>query len=282
VEGKPERQRTIARAVEISGIGLHTGDECRMRYLPADADTGYVFRRTDLPGKPEIGALAENVVDTSRGTTLGADGVEIHTVEHILSALAGSGVDNAVVEVNSSEPPVADGSALPFFNTLREAGRVEQDAPRRCLAPDRPLVHDAGAAQMIVLPRSGPLLVSFALHFDHPVLRSQYLDFTAEDGRYAAQIAPARTFCFLHEVQSLRRAGLIRGGSLACAVVIGEEEILNDNLRFADEFVRHKILDLLGDLTLIGARLRAHVISIKGGHTTNVGLAKKMRSMLAF
>jgi len=251
-----------------------------MRYLPAEADTGYLFRRVDLPGKPEIQALADYVTDTSRGTTLGLGDALVHTVEHILSALSGSGVDNAVIEVDSSEPPVTDGSALPFMNALLEAGRVEQDAPRRYLEPERPIIHDTGTAQMFVLPHPGPLRVSLALHFDHPVLRSQYLDFSGEDGRYAEEIAPARTFCFLHEVQALRRAGLIRGGSLACAIVIGDEEILNDNLRFADEFVRHKVLDLLGDLTLIGAPLRAHVISLKGGHTTNVGLARKIRAEL--
>lgn len=251
-----------------------------MRYLPAEADTGYVFRRVDLPGEPEVRALAENVTDTSRGTTLSADGAEVHTVEHILSALAGTGVDNAIIEVDNHEPPVADGSALPFVNALREAGRVVQDARRRYLEPDRPLIYDTGAVQMIVLPHTGSLRVSFVLHFDHPILKSQYLDFTTEDGRYADEIAPARTFCFLHEVQSLRQAGLIMGGSLACAVVIGEKEVLNDNLRFGDEFVRHKILDLLGDLTLVGASLRAHVISIKGGHATNVGLARKIRTEL--
>ncbi len=276
-----DRQRTIAHPVEISGIGLHTGDRCRMRYLPAEADTGYVFRRVDLPGRPEVVALAENVVDTSRGTTIGTDGVEVHTVEHILSALAGTGVDNAIIEVDNHEPPVADGSALPFVNALREAGCVTQDTPRRYLEPDRPLAYDAGNAQIIILPHPGSLRLSFSLHFDHPVLKSQYLDFTTEDGRYAEEIAPARTFCFLHEVQSLHRAGLIRGGSLACAVVIGEEEVLNDNLRFCDEFVRHKILDLLGDLTLVGTPLRAHVIRIKGGHTANVGLARKIRTELA-
>ncbi len=277
---KPERQRTIARPVELEGIGLHTGECCRMRYMPAEADTGYLFRRVDLPGKPEIRALADNVTDTSRGTTLGSGEVEVHTVEHILSALTGCGVDNAVIEVDSAEPPVVDGSALPFVNALDDAGRVEQDAPRRYLEPKRPIVHDTGTSQMIVLPHPGPLRVSFALHFDHPVLRSQYLDFGGEDGRFAEEIAPARTFCFLHEVQALRRAGLIRGGSLACAIVIGDEEILNDNLRFADEFVRHKVLDLLGDLTLVGAPLRAHVISVKGGHTSNLGLARKLRAEL--
>jgi UDP-3-O-acyl N-acetylglucosamine deacetylase len=280
VADKPERQRTIARPVELEGIGLHTGECCRMRYMPAEADTGYLFRRVDLPGKPEIRALADNVTDTSRGTTLGSGEVEVHTVEHILSALTGCGVDNAVIEVDSAEPPVVDGSALPFVNALDDAGRVEQDAPRRYLEPKRPIVHDTGTSQMIVLPHPGPLRVSFALHFDHPVLRSQYLDFGGEDGRFAEEIAPARTFCFLHEVQALRRAGLIRGGSLACAIVIGDEEILNDNLRFADEFVRHKVLDLLGDLTLVGAPLRAHVISVKGGHTSNLGLARKLRAEL--
>ncbi len=277
---RPESQRTVARPVELEGIGLHTGDFSRMRYTPAEADTGYIFRRVDLPGKPEIRALAEHVTDTSRGTTLGAGEVEVHTVEHILSALAGCGVDNAVIEVDSAEPPVMDGSALPFVVALNEAGRVEQDAPRRYMEPKRPIVHDTGTAQMVVLPHPGPLRVSFALHFDHPVLRSQYLDYDGEDGRFAEEIAPARTFCFLHEVQALRKAGLIRGGSLACAIVIGDEEILNDNLRFADEFVRHKVLDLLGDLTLVGAPLRAHVISVKGGHTSNLGLARRLRAEL--
>lgn len=275
-----EQQNTIARPVGIRGIGLHTGDDCRLTFLPAEADAGYLFRRIDLPGKPEIRPLAENVTDTSRGTTIAADGAEVHTVEHILSALSGLGIDNAVIELDNHEPPVVDGSSRPFVGVLREAGRVTQDAPRRYLVPEEPLVYSSGTAQMMLIPAPGPLRLSFALHFDHPVLRSQYREFVLDEQRYTEEIAPARTFCFLHEVSLLRKAGLIKGGSLDCAVVIGDEEVLNDNLRYADEFVRHKLLDLIGDLTLIGAPLRAQVVSLKGGHTANVGLALALRRRL--
>jgi len=251
-----------------------------LRFLPAETDTGYRFRRTDLDRTPEIAALAENVTDTSRGTTLAVDGVEVHTVEHILSALYGSGIDNAVIELDNHEPPVIDGSSWPFVRALREAGRVEQNAERHYLEPSEIIQCGVGDAQMILLPHPGKLKLSFSLHFDHPVLRSQYREFDLERDRYAEDISPARTFCFLHEVSLLRKAGLIKGGSLNCAVVIGEEEVLNDNLRFADEFVRHKLLDLLGDLTLVGAPLKARVISIKGGHTANAALTLELRRRL--
>jgi UDP-3-O-acyl N-acetylglucosamine deacetylase len=275
-----ENQATISQPVSVAGIGLHTGDDCSLRFLPAEAEAGYRFRRVDVDGAPEIGALAENVTDTSRGTTLAVDGVEVHTVEHILSALRGCGIDNVVIELDNHEPPVIDGSSWPFVRALRQAGRVEQSARRRYLAPKEILECRVGEAEMILLPHQGSLQLSFSLHFDHPVLRSQYREFVLEPERYAEEIAPARTFCFLHEVSLLRQAGLIKGGSLNCAVVIGEEEVLNDNLRFADEFVRHKLLDLVGDLTLVGSPLRARVISIKGGHTANVALALELRKRL--
>lgn len=271
------RQHTIASAVSLDGIGLHTGDPCRLTFLPAPVDSGYRFRRTDLPGKPEVPALAELVTDTSRGTTIARDGAEIHTVEHILSALAGLGIDNAVIEVNNHEPPIMDGSSWPFVRALQRAGLIEQSQPRRYLELTEPLISETDSARMILRPNGTGLHLSFVLHFDHKVLMSQYKEFTLDSERYSEDIAPARTFAFLHEIDLLRKAGLAKGGSLKCAVVIGEKEILNDSLRFPDEFARHKLLDLIGDLTLIGRPLRGEVISIKGGHTANVALALEIR-----
>jgi len=270
-------QHTIASAVSLTGIGLHTGDPCQLTFHPAPVDSGYRFRRIDLPGKPEVPALAELVTDTSRGTTISRDGADIHTVEHILSALAGLGIDNALVEVDNHEPPIMDGSSWPFVRALQRAGLVEQNQPRRYLELTEPLISETGSARMILRPNGSGLHLSFVLHFDHHVLTSQYREFALASEQYIEEIAPSRTFAFLHEIDLLRQAGLAKGGSLKCAIVIGEKEILNDNLRFPDEFVRHKLLDLIGDLTLIGRPLRGEVISIKGGHTANVALAQQIR-----
>ncbi len=276
-------QKTIMNEASLSGVGVHTGSQTTMAFKPAREDSGIVFVRTDLPGRPEVPALIENVVETARGTTLGRefDGqmVKVHTVEHVLAAAAALGIDNLRVEMDNNEPPIIDGSSLPFFQKLREAGLVEQDAPRKYFDLPKVVSQAEEGVQLVANPWP-TLRISFTIDFDHPVLKSQYASFDITPEIFERELAPARTFCLARDVEHLRSQGLIKGGSLESAVVIGEEGIENkEPLRYSDEFVRHKILDLLGDLTLLGMPLRAHVISIKSGHRSNVKFVREIKRL---
>jgi len=276
-------QKTIVNEAALSGVGVHTGNVTNMTFKPAPINTGIRFRRTDLPGAPEVPALIENVVETARGTTIGRDHnaqmVKVHTVEHVLSAVAALGIDNILVELDNNEPPIVDGSGLPFYLKLKEAGLVEQDAPRRYFdLPKVVSLADEGV-QLVANPSPG-LRISFTIDFDHPVLRSQYASFEISAEVYEKELASSRTFCLERDVEMLRAQGLIKGGSLQAAVVIGDKGVVNQEpLRYGDEFVRHKILDLLGDLTLLGLPLHAHVISIKSGHRSNVKFVREIKRL---
>jgi UDP-3-O-[3-hydroxymyristoyl] N-acetylglucosamine deacetylase len=238
-----------------------------------------VFVRTDLPGAPRVPALlghADRQGGDVRRTRLAAGGVRLSTCEHVLAALAGLGVDNAEIRLDGEEPPEPDGSALPFALAILEAGIVEQDAPRRPLAPPRPVtVEDWNRS--IRLEPAERLELAYRLHYDHPAVGTQELAWTADPDRFVAEIAPARTFALEEEVAELERRGLARGGSLDNAIVVGPKGPLNPGpLRFPDELVRHKILDLLGDLSLLGRPLRARVSADRSGHSTNVALAARV------
>ncbi len=277
-------QQTILSPATLSGVGVHTGNQTTMTFKPAPAGSGIRFIRTDLPGAPEVPALIGNVVETARGTTIGVmvNGqlVKIHTVEHVLASVAALEIDNIRIELDNNEPPIGDGSALPFFAKLKEAGLVELDAPRRYF--DLPQVVSVAdeSVQLVANPSPGPLRISFTIDFNHQVLKSQYASFEIGREVFEKELAASRTFCLARDVEHLRAQGLIKGGSLASAVVIGEHGIENkEPLRFPDEFVRHKILDLLGDLTLLGMPLRAHVISIKSGHRSNVKLVAAIKKV---
>ena len=271
-----ESQRTIKRKIAYSGIGLHTGNETTITFIPAPVDTGVKFVRTDLSNKPEIPADITHVVDIARGTTIGRGEVKIHTVEHILASLAGFKIDNLIIELNANEPPVGDGSALPLVKILNESGVELQNEPKRYYNLKEPCWAAENGALLVVLP-APEFKLSFTIDYNHPALGAQFASFNIDEETFTRQIASARTFCFLHEVESLQRRGLIKGGSLENAVVIGEKNILNETLRFPDEFVRHKILDLMGDLFLLGLPLKAHVIAVKSGHALNVKLVRKMK-----
>jgi UDP-3-O-[3-hydroxymyristoyl] N-acetylglucosamine deacetylase/3-hydroxyacyl-[acyl-carrier-protein] dehydratase len=273
------KQRTIAKEASYSGVGLHTGSLTTVTVKPAPPDTGIVFIRVDLPDRPEIKADVENVVDVSRGTTIGIGPVRVHTVEHAMSALVGLGIDNAIVEVDADEIPNGDGSALPMMHTVLKGGFTEQDAERRYITVERPIYYRQDDVTLSILP-SEELRVSMTIAYDHVAIGTQYASFTITEEVFREQIAPARTFCFLSEVRMLQDKGLIRGGSLESAVVIGDEAILNDDLRFPDEFVRHKILDLLGDMYLLGRPVRGHVVGVKCGHEKNVMFSKQIRKAL--
>lgn len=270
------KQKTIANEVSFSGVGLHTGSLTTVTFKPAAPNTGVVFRRVDLPGSPEIPADIDHVVDVSRGTTIGIGDARVHTVEHGLAAMVGLGIDNLVVELDAPEIPNGDGSALPVMNTLLKADIVEQDAEKKWITVDRPVYYRQDDATLSLLP-ADQLRITLTIAYDHVAIGTQYASFTIDEETFKTQIAPARTFCFLREVRMLQDQGLIMGGSLESAVVIGDEAILNDDLRFADEFVRHKILDLLGDMFLLGRPIRGHVVGVKCGHEKNVRFSQQIK-----
>ena len=271
-----EPQKTIAKEATFSGIGLHTGNLTTINFKPAPPDAGITFHRVDLPGKPAIKADIDHVVDVSRGTTIGLNGVKVHTVEHVLAAVAGLNIDNLDIEVDANEIPVGDGSALPFMATLKKAGVVEQDSPRSYITLDGPVFYKSDDVTLSVLP-ADDLRLTMTISYDHPAVGTQYASFNITPEVFEKEIAPARTFCFLREVRMLQQQGLIKGGSLENAVVIGDDGILNDDLRYSDEFVRHKVLDLLGDIYLLGKPVRGHIIGVKSGHAMHVKFSQQIK-----
>ncbi len=282
-----QKQKTIDKEASYAGIGLHTGSKCVLTFKPAPADHGVTFTRVDLPGKPVMKADHKHVTNVIRGTTLSAEGdkasdAKVHTVEHVLSALVCLGIDNMVIEVNANEPPVADGSSMPFIEVIQKAGVRELDAPRRFFQPDR-LEYTAGetGTGYLVEP-ADDYAVDVTIDFKHPLIGLQNRAFKVDQETYVKEISRARTFCFDYEVEALKRQGLAKGGSLDNAVVVGSDRIHNKekSLRFPDEFVRHKTLDLIGDLFLLGMPLRAKVTAKRVGHGYNVNLVKQLAAQL--
>ncbi len=271
-------QRTIAEPVSIPGTGLHTGALTTMTFKPAPPDSGIVFYRTDLPGCPAVPAIVDNVVDVSRGTTIAVGGARVHTVEHTLSALAGLGIDNLIIEIDGVEPPNGDGSSLHVLGMLKKAGVVEQNAEKKYIVVERPVYYRDDDSTLSILP-CDEHRISMTIAFDHMAIGTQYASFSINEQSFEKEIAPCRTFCFLREVKMLQEQGLIKGGSLDSAVVIGDDQVLNEDLRFPDEFVRHKILDLLGDMYLLGRPIKGHIISVKGGHAKNVLFSKQIKKV---
>lgn len=268
-----KKQTTLADEIRYSGIGLHSGKEVRMVLMPGERDTGIVFVRTDLPDRPEIHARAELVTSTLKATTLSENGAQVFTVEHLLGALSAMGVDNCRIEMDSPEPPVADGSGLVFAQLVLQAGRQEQDAERKVYVIDRSFSIYDGDKYIVMLPYDG-MRVSFTSINTHPLLGTQYYDVILDEKTFLEEIAPARTIGFMHEVEQMRKMGLGLGGNLENALVYDDEKCLSIP-RFPDELVRHKILDVLGDLSLIGA-WKGHIIAVKAGHAYNSKLAKQI------
>lgn len=301
-----QTQRTIANPVSMSGIGLHTGTECTMTFKPAAENTGIRFVRVDLGGNPEIPAVAEHVVDVSRGTTIGIGEAKVHTVEHVLAAIVGLQIDNMIIELDGLEPPVGDGSALPYVEVLQQAGFVQQEAPKDYLVIDETVMYHNEEKQIdiVALPLDG-YRITVMVDYQNPALGSQHTGLFDLEKEFVNEFAPARTFCFLSEVEALANNGLIKGGDLDNAVVIvdhnlndselkelgkkigitenfvlGEHGILNNKqLRFKNEPVRHKLLDLMGDLALIGAPIKAQILAARPGHKANVEFAKQIRKL---
>ncbi len=270
-----EHQRSLVRPVELEGVGLHTGTGVAVRIEPAEPDGGIVFVRSDLDGAC-IPATTRYLRGSAYATTLARDDVSVSTVEHLLSALRGLGVDNARVVIDGPEVPILDGSALPFVEAIRRAGIRSQTARRRYLTLLRPISVRSGDREILALP-ANRLEATYAIDFPHPAIGYQAATARVSGDAYARTIAAARTFTLLRDVEALRRAGLARGGSLDNALVVGEKGVMNGDLRFPDEFVRHKILDLIGDLALLGAPLRAHVIAYKGGHALHAALMTRIQ-----
>ena len=264
-----ERQTTIHRAIDFKGIGLHGGERVTAVFRPAPADTGIVFRRVDLDGA-EVPARYDRVTDTGFATTLeGASGVRVRTVEHLMAALWGCRVDNLYVDLNASEVPAMDGSAEPFAFLVDCVGLDTLDAARQTVRVLRPVEVRDGEARIALLPDDSASL-RFEIAFDHLSIGAQTREFAPVNGAFRREIARARTFGFENQISAMRARGLAKGGSLENAVVVGENGVLNDGgLRFDDEFVRHKVLDCLGDLYLAGGRLVARVEAVRAGHALN-------------
>jgi len=269
------KQRTILREVSLSGNALHTGEPVTLTIKPAPVGNGIVFRRVDLAGQPEVKPRVDQVIDLVRATTIQSGHAKIATVEHVLSALYGCGIDNVFVEMNAGEPPILDGSAKPFVNLILEAEPVEQEKEREFFVLDQPVSVTRNNSSLIALPADG-LKISCTSADDRGI-HTQHLSLTIDPDVYITQIAAARTFTIYEDIEELVKLGKIKGGSLDCAIVIkGDKIISKEPLRFRDEFVRHKILDIIGDLVLLGVPLKAHIIATRPGHAINAELTKAL------
>ncbi|MBI4495606.1 MAG: UDP-3-O-acyl-N-acetylglucosamine deacetylase [Deltaproteobacteria bacterium] len=269
-------QATISSPVTCSGIGLHTGITCQLTIRPALADSGIVFIRQDLPKRIKVRAQIDHVVDSTLATTLGREGARISTVEHLLAAFAGLGIDNAEVELDAPEVPIMDGSSEPFNALLKKAGIQLQEKFKKFVIIKRPVNVSEGDRQAMLLP-SNDFKISYTIDYQHPLISNQYYGIQIYNGNFEREICSARTFGFLSEYQMLKARGFARGGSLENAVVIDDGQVINaGGLRFSDEFVRHKILDSIGDLSLLGGQVIGHFIGYKSGHTLNHKLIHKL------
>lgn len=265
------KQRTILREVSLKGRGLHTGQKVQLTLKPAKVDHGLVFRRVDLYGKPEIKPSLDLVSNLVRSTDLKSGNTKIHTVEHVLSSLRGSGVDNVLIEMDASEPPIMDGSAKHYVNLIQKAEPVEQDKDREYFILDEPVSVTNGNSSLIVLPYDGLKITCTSA--DDRGIHTQHLSIELDPETYIAGIAPARTFTIFEDIEELLKQGMIRGGSLDNAILLkGDKIISKEPLRFDDEMVRHKILDIIGDITLLGVSLKGHIVAVRPSHALNYKL----------
>ncbi|MEO6694854.1 MAG: bifunctional UDP-3-O-[3-hydroxymyristoyl] N-acetylglucosamine deacetylase/3-hydroxyacyl-ACP dehydratase [Ignavibacteria bacterium] len=302
-----EKQRTIKHSVTLSGVGLHTGNKSNMTFRPAEENYGIKFKRTDLPDSPEIPADIDHVIDISRGTTIAKNGAEVHTVEHVLASIMGCEIDNIIVEIDSNEPPIMDGSAKDYVETLRKAEIVEQEAKRDYLIIEDTVHYhdDKNNVDIVALPLKDDFRISVMIDYNNPALGVQHTGLFNLQKEFEKEFAPSRTFCFLSEIEFLREQGLIKGGDLDNAIVIVDreasaEELLemqkklnieesiilgsngtlnNRELRFKNEPARHKLLDLIGDLALIGAPVKGQILAARPGHKSNVEFTKMLRKL---
>lgn len=270
-------QTTIAKSVSYTGIGLHSGKEVTVELQPAEADTGIVFVRGDLPGQPQVEARAENVTSTLRATTIEDNGIKMFTIEHLMSALHGAKIDNIRIIINAEEPPVADGSSKVFYDLLQQAGTKELQAERKEIVIDKLYRVDDGDKFVLALPYDG-FRVSFTSINPHPLIGIQYGDYEITPETYINEVAKARTIAYEKEIEALRSMGLGLGGTLENVIVYNDEGWMNE-LIYPDELVRHKILDLVGDLRLAGI-VKGHFVAVKSGHALNTTMSKLLKKEL--
>lgn len=273
-------QKTIKNKVSYKGVSLHLGKEVKVTLEPASPDKGIIFIREDLPDSPEIKITAAKVVSNERGTTVGEGAVRITTVEHILAALSGMGIDNIIIRMDGEEFPAGDGSALPWVNLIQSAGIVSQNRPRKFFRVKEPFWIEEEERKVVILP-SEDFKISYTVDFPHSPLKAQFAEFVIDEHTFINEIAPSRTFGFIKEVEELKERGLVQGGSLKNAVVIDDGGVINKGgLRFPNEPVRHKILDLIGDLYLTGRPVKGHIMAVKAGHLFHVKLAQKLEKLM--
>lgn len=272
-----DKQRTIDRELSLKGVGLHTAHKANITFKPAEPDTGINFIRVDLPGRPMVRACIEYLLPQSRSlrrTSVGANTVEVHTVEHLMAALSGLGIDNLYIEIDNNEVPGMDGSSINFLEALKGAVK-EQDKERQYYTIREPIFIEEEGASIIAVP-SQEFKISYTLSYDHPLLKAQFLEVTITDGVFEKEIAPARTFCLEEEAEALRKQGVGQGADYTNTLVVGKNGVIKNKLRYDDEFIRHKMLDLLGDLYLVGQRIKGHIIALKSGHSLNLKLLNKI------
>jgi len=270
-------QRTLKGPVKFSGPGLFTGAPATLVVEPAAPDTGLVFVRTDLPGEPRIDAVPDNVTSKVRRTALSSGNAEVETVEHLLSALYGLGVDNATIKIDASEIPHADGSAKMWVELLSKTGFDDQGEPRRVIILKEPVAVSDKDAHLVAFPSDAGLSITYSLNYPGTPIGAQEFSLSVDEESFAREIAPARTFCLQSEAEALQQQGLGRGGTTANTLVVGKDGPIDNKLRWPDEYVRHKILDLVGDLSLLGGSLRAKVIAVGSGHGTNARLVRRIQ-----
>ena len=273
-----DKQRTITKELKLSGVGLHTANKVHLIFKPAEIDTGINFIRTDLPQRPVIKASVENLLSPAsspRRTSIGQEKVEVQTIEHLMAALAGLSIDNISIEIDNNEIPGLDGSSVNFLEMLLEAGIKEQEKERSYYSVKEPIFAEEEGSTLMVLP-SSEFKISYTLNYDHPLLKTEFLQVSLSSDTFKNEIASARTFCLEEEAEHLRQQGLGRGANYENTLVLGKNGVINNKLRFQDEFIRHKILDLIGDLYLIGCPIKAHIIAVRSGHSLNLKIVKKI------
>ena len=271
-------QRTIKKPVELSGIGLHTGAKVNLKFKPAPTNIGINFIRVDIPDSPMVKADILNVLDQTkslRRTSIGSGAVEIHTIEHLMAALWSVGMDNIIIEIDGPELPGLDGSATGFIEVLKKAGIENQSAKKKIYQVRSPIWVEQNGAMIMVLP-DNQFRISYTLNYEHPLLRAQYISFALDEATFEKEVASSRTFCLEREVNDLRQKGLGKGANYENTVVVGQNGVIDNDLRFEDEFARHKILDLLGDLYLLGYGIKGHIIAVRSGHPLNISLVDRI------
>lgn len=271
-------QRTIGKEISLSGVGLHTAKKVNVVFKSAEVDSGINFIRTDLPGRPVIKASPESLLSQScspRRTSIGREGVHVYTIEHLMAALSGLCIDNICIELDNEEIPGLDGSSLNFLELITKAGIKEQEKPRRIYAIKEPIFVEEDGSSITAVPCQD-FRISYTLNYNHPLLKAQYLDLNFTEGVFKKELASSRTFCLESEAQDLQHQGMGHGANYENTLVMGENGVIKNKLRYDDEFVRHKMLDLFGDLYILGESLKAHIIAIKSGHSLNLKLVKKI------